>query len=270
MSQSSVRWCFNLSKWSPTYPELLLATSCIQPEEKLRLGRFVFAKDFKSSLIGRLMMRKFASESCGKKYENLTFIRDERGRPLLSPTESVTFNVSHQGDYTVLAGEVDSDVLLGIDVMKLEYTGGKPLSEFFRIMDRNFSTIEWGQIYSSSDQLKTFCRLWSLKESYTKAIGLGITVKLNEISFQLTSPLSMNKSVCNTKLFVNGREMVEWRFSEILLDEFHCVAVATNKEVADVRFRELNFGGLMQNARPLLPPDEGYCLEYFKKPERPV
>lgn len=272
MSKSSVRWCFNLSKWSPTYQDLLLATTCIQPEEKLRLGKFVFNKDFKSSLIGRLMMRKFVSEACCIDYGELKFSRNEKGRPMVDNFDkfNISFNVSHQGDYTVLAGELHN-MHLGIDIVKLEYTGGKPLHEFFRIMTQNFSTHEWKQIYSSTDekeQLSTFYRLWSLKESYVKAIGVGITVRLDEISFKLSSPLSKACYVNDTKLFLRGQELTDWYFREILLDAQHCVAMATNKNVPEVMFMELNFGTLMENSKAFLEEDESYCLDYFKKPDK--
>lgn len=274
MSQTSARWCFNLSKWSPSYQELLLATACIQPEEKTRLAKFVFTKDFKSSLIGRLMMRKFVADNCGLDYASVRFGRDDRGRPfLIQPSEGVkiSFNVSHQGDYAVFAGEL-GDFQLGVDVMKLEYTGGKSLQEFFRIMNRNFSTLEWRQIYNSlnpKEQLNIFCRLWSLKESYTKAIGLGITVKLSDISFKLGTPLSVNSYVQDTELYVKGQHFTNWCFSETLLDDNHCVAVATDKIAPVVKFAELDFTSLTLNAQPLLPQDENYCLDYFKKPQKP-
>jgi len=67
--------------------------------------------------------------------------RDERGKPIYLDNPSLLFNVSHQGDFAVLAGV--SGCLpgqsLGVDVMKFEYSGGKTINEFFRIMTRNFS-----------------------------------------------------------------------------------------------------------------------------------
>jgi hypothetical protein len=56
---------------------------------------------------------------------------------------SILFNVSHQGDLAVLAGVTGClpGHSLGVDVMKFEYSGGKTLSEFFRIMTRNFSQL---------------------------------------------------------------------------------------------------------------------------------
>lgn len=271
MAQTNVRWFFNFSKWTPTYHELLLATSCIQPEEKVRLSKFVFQKDFKSSLIGLLLMRKFVSQVLAKPYNDITFVRNNKGRPVVESNDSVSFNVSHQGDYTVLAGHFSS-LLLGVDVMKLEYSGGKPVSEFFRIMNRNFSTPEWKQIYSFSnekDQVKTFCRLWALKESYVKATSIGITIKLNEVSFRINSPLNTFNVVTDTELFYKDKKLHNWHFQEMLIDDDHCVAVASDSEIETVVFQEISFNDLMKDAKPLLESDERYCLEYFKKENKP-
>ncbi|XP_050293160.1 L-aminoadipate-semialdehyde dehydrogenase-phosphopantetheinyl transferase [Anthonomus grandis grandis] len=271
MSKPGVRWCFNISKWSPTYQELLLAVSCIQTEEKIRLNKFYFNKDFKYSLIGRLMMRKFVSENCQMDYSAVKFIRDEHGRPLLENSElNVSFNVSHQGDYTVFVGECDS-MALGVDVMKLEYTGGKSLHEFFRVMKRNFSTEEWKQVYAmktKQEQIGRFCRLWSLKEAYTKAVGVGITMKLDDLTFTPVKDLSKDHYVDDTRLEVEGKYMQNWKFQEILIDDEHCVSIATNQEVDKLEFKEISFKELMENAKGFLPQDESYCLEYFKKPNK--
>lgn len=273
MSKTSARWFFNLSKWSPTHQEMMLATACIQPEEKERLAKFVFKKDFKSSLVGRLMMRKYVSEICDVCYKDIKFVRDDRGRPVYETLtgQNIIFNISHQGDLTVLAGEV-GDILLGIDVMKLEYTGGKPLSEFFRVMNKTFSTAEWKQIYSyktGKDQINTFCRLWSLKESYVKALGVGITIKLQDLSFKLLTPLKVGTYVRDTELYIKDEKLEGWEFEETLIDEDHCVAVATNKKIGGAAgFREVSFGFVTEKAEPLLVLDENYALDYFRKMDK--
>lgn len=161
MNTKTIRWAFNVSKWCPTYSEVQLASSCVQVEEKERLARFVFKDDVKRSLIGLLMMRKYVCEASGKPYNEIQFKRDINGKPqLINNSLNLQFNVSHQGDYVVCAGEI-GHIMLGVDVMKLEYSGGKPLSEFFRIMNRQFSPEEWITIKGSGtekEQLAMFCR----------------------------------------------------------------------------------------------------------------
>lgn len=280
MMKTSVRWSFNWGEWCPTEMEYKLAISCIQNDEKKRIGKFVFRKDERASLIGRLMMRKFINEYALLPYNEIKLTRDSNNRPVLKNiTKSpINFNVSHQGNYTVLAGEIEA-IKIGIDVMKLEYTGGKTLSEFFRIMERNFSSHEWKEIKGrigtpESEQIAMFCRHWALKESYVKALGVGIVVDLRQLDFHTNSDLSDDKIVDDTVLYHQGSKKENWIFQETMIDSNHCVAVALeNNKATDppshTKFKQLDFQSLMKHAVPIYPEDEQCCKEYFSKLEKP-
>lgn len=271
-----VRWAFDLSQWRPTLNELSLAISCIQPVEKIRLSKFYFRDDFDASLIGRLLMRKFVRDTTAIDYDQIIFNRDNRGKPFLVnvlPTKchQLDFNVSHQGAYSVLAGITfdtifSSPVKIGVDVMKIEYSGGKPLTEFFRLMHRNFSDEEWKYIRKQSsdrEQLKAFMRHWCLKESYVKNVGVGITVNLQKISFKIkTEELCPENVVGDTQVEVDGNLLKNWTFEEHMLDSEHCAAIAfenlPNSFDAN-RFKVLEFSELIKDAVPLSEPDDEYC-----------
>lgn len=273
MSQLNVaRWAFNFTKWTPTESDVLLAVSCVQKEEKERLAKFVFKKDFKASLIGRLMMRKFVCDTTNFPYKEIQFKRDDKGKPFFDMTNrpDLVFNVSHQGDYAVLAGET-TNKRLGVDVMKLDYAGGKNLNEFFRIMNRQFSPDEWKTIKSRSSrkkQIATFCRHWALKESYVKAIGVGITVNLQDISFKInTMELARDSLVTDTELYLKGVKQ-DWIFEEMLIDDEHCVAVAlegSSVNQSGILFEEIDFVSLMENAQSLFEKDVLYAKDFFMK-----
>lgn len=286
------RWAFDLSTWRPQLNELLLATSCIQTEEKTRLAKFMFREDFDGSIIGRLLMRKFVRDTIQIPYEQIQFDRDSRGKPHLvskqqqqhhqSLSHYVDFNVSHQGSYAVLAGCcLSSDnrksqqlsTTIGVDVMKIEYTGGKSLSEFFRIMHRNFTANEWQCIRSNSDELgqtKAFMRHWCLKESYVKNVGVGISMDLQKIDFMInTMTLSTDQIATDTTVKVNGNLLENWIFEESLIDNEHCVAVALenhNDSNNSHTFQLVTFEELMKGAVPLLDNDRQYCLNVLNKP----
>lgn len=283
------RWAFDLSTWRPSLNELLLATSCIQTEEKSRLSRFMFRDDFDGSIIGRLLMRKFIKDTTNIPYEQIRFDRDSRGKPLLLPSQYqnssanyVDFNVSHQGSYAVLAGcclssdnhkSQESSTTIGVDVMKIEYTGGKPLSEFFRLMDRNFTANEWKFIRNNSDELgqtEAFMRHWCLKESYVKNVGVGISMDLQKIDFMInTKKLSTNQTVTDTVVKVNGESLNNWIFEESKIDNEHCVAVAVknhNDSNNSHTFQLVTFDELTRDSVPFLDIDRGYCLNILSKP----
>lgn len=282
------RWAFDFLSWKPSLQDLKAAVSLIQPEEKQRLSKFMFQEDFKASLSGRLLMRHFVRQAMSVHNHELKLGRDVREKPYLKEIDGesncddkvIDFNVSHQGSFACLAGYVNkktktnAKIKLGVDVMKIEYTGGKPLAEFFRLMTRNFSDDEWRQIKSFNSnvgKLEAFMRNWCLKESYVKNIGTGITVDLSKLNFVIsTLDLTPNEVVTDTKLKVDGQLLNEFAFEESLIGNEHCVAVSLQNQPTDeqhqpIAFEIIQFEELIRNATPLTPVDENYCIQVLKK-----
>ncbi|XP_023776074.1 L-aminoadipate-semialdehyde dehydrogenase-phosphopantetheinyl transferase isoform X3 [Cyanistes caeruleus] len=109
-------------------------------------------------------------------------------------------------------------------------------------MKRQFTETEWDVIKSTSNewmQLDMFYRHWALKESFLKAIGVGIGFNLQRIEFTV-SPLQLEigKVYKETKMFLDGEKEEEWTFEvknmfslvETRLDDHHHVAVALGKQ----------------------------------------
>lgn len=294
-----VRWAFDLKNWSYTLNDLELATSCIQPEEKVRLAQYMFREDFNASLIGRLMMRRFVSMCMPHlSYNSFRFKRDgSHGRPYLAhhaddegaTYDRIDFNVSHHGRFAVLAASTAQHLndtslpsrlhqRIGVDVMSTRYDGGKKLDEFFRLMHRNFTHQEWRAINmgpTNKDKARIFMRHWALKESYVKNIGVGITLNLQDIDFYVnTRALQMDHVTRDTRVRIAGIMMEsDWLFEESMLDAEHLVAVAIknptadylNRRVDEYCFEMIDFDTVMQGARPLGEIDTKYCQEIMEK-----
>lgn len=283
------RWAFNFRDWHPTKEQFLFCLKCIQPQERQRVMGFVYKKDAKPALIGRLMLRKCVAETLTLPYDSILFNRSANGKPQVDGNANNTaatgegkfdLNISHQGDYCALASDAFSKV--GVDTMKIEFARERGLADFFHTMRRQFSPSEWDYIrepgIGERTQLFRFMRLWTLKESFVKAEGCGITVDLQAISFECpTKSLSMNKVTADSRVTVNGEHLRDWTFEESLLDEDHCAAVAFNEATNDgnVRaanvFQKLSYDELVKGARPLdddVDEDETWS-SYTSKQERP-
>ncbi len=126
------------------------------------------------------------------------FKRSQKGKPFLSNSEvcpvarlrGMQFNVSHHGDWVILAAE--SRFAVGCDVMRVERPRGSPLAEFFRYMKTNFSESEWASVLSrpkGRPRLVRFMRLWTLKESFVKTHGQGLSFEPKRISFAVEKAL---------------------------------------------------------------------------------
>lgn len=99
-----------------------------------------------------------------------------------------------------------------------------------------------------------------------KAIGVGITVNLQDISFKIKSKnLYEDKIIDDTELYIKN-EPIQWKFLEVLLDREHCVAVALNTHHNEkVPFKIVTFEELMQSCVPLIKEDESFVNDFFKK-----
>ncbi|CAL8336024.1 unnamed protein product, partial [Boreogadus saida] len=177
---------------------------------------------------GRLLLRKFVCERIAVPWSEIQLARSPRGKPYLVLPEATTthtpplsreaqrwsFNISHQGEYAVLAAEQGLQV--GVDVMKTTMPGSSSVSEFFRIMTRQFTEYEWSVIQSSGSerqQLAAFYRHWALKESFIKAIGTGLGFNLQRAEFHLSpQPVTEEQGQHRTMMHLDEEEEDSWRF----------------------------------------------------------
>lgn len=260
-----VRWHFNVGKWKPTRDEWLTLTSSIAGDEVTRINQFVYQDDAKSSLIGRALIRKFVSNAIKRPSNELQFIRTAHGRPIITKEykdrlgdqwpPNIDFNVSHSGDYCVLAGLWSEDrkepqMTVGVDVNRIISKGSKAeLERFIRLMAKKLSETELDTVENVSDERQkciNFTRLWCLKESFIKSVGLGLTFDLQRIDFRSSestkyhlSPRELrNKIMADTKVIVDGKPANDWRFLETALDEEHLVAVGYQLKDANISIQD--------------------------------
>jgi len=103
-------------------------------------------------------------------------VKGEHGKPYLKDFPHINYNISHT-DGLVACGIGDRQ--LGIDVERI-----RPFRN--TILRKVFSDAEKRHMdeIPESERSQYFFRVWTLKESYLKASGLGITVPLTTISFE--------------------------------------------------------------------------------------
>ncbi|XP_071087387.1 L-aminoadipate-semialdehyde dehydrogenase-phosphopantetheinyl transferase-like [Haliotis cracherodii] len=284
-SRSVIRLAVNCRAWKPTEWEWTLAAQCVQKEEKERIGKFVFKKDSKPSMIGRLLIRRVLADMTGRDFINIRLRRTDKGKPFLEPAGSGedfhgSFNVAHHGDFAVLAA--DAHHAVGTDVMKVEHR--KDIRKFFSTLRRQLTEQEWLTVERQEgdrDKMAMFYRFWCLKESYVKAIGTGIGFEVSRLDFHVsTEKLSMNRMVRDTSVYLDGKKQTDWLFEETMLDADHCVAIATNigatdtyKESQDSRsFEFLTAVDLLSRCRPLVgsQPDPEYWAMFSARQESPM
>ena len=114
---------------------------------------------------------------------DLTQIRfGENGKPYL-PGYEMQFNLSHAGDWALCAV---GNAALGCDIEQMRSYKMSMAHRFFCAEETRMLEDAEGEI-----QQDLFFRLWTLKESFLKAVGEGLSKPLNSfcISFENSDPV---------------------------------------------------------------------------------
>lgn len=117
----------------------------------------------------------------------------EHGKPYLESGEY--FNIAHSGNYVVLA--VDNEPV-GVDIEQRRERGYEGIARL------SFHEREQTQLKRSENRQKTFYELWTLKESYMKAVGRGFNLPPTSFYFELGSPVTLHsKDKAQYRFFIH-------------------------------------------------------------------
>jgi 4'-phosphopantetheinyl transferase len=154
--------------------------------------------------------------------------RSEKGKPEIPGFQSVHFNISHSGKWVVAA---QSNMDVGIDIENIR-------APQYRIAERFFSGTELKalNLLEGDEKRNYFFDLWTLKESYLKMLGKGLTQSLGSFT--------MKKSDDGFVLLQNGREDITTYFYQPSLDQDYKLSVCSrspvfNRKVSLIKIDEL-------------------------------
>ncbi len=140
----------------------------LPPDRLERIGRFRFDADRVRSLLGEVMVRVLIRELYGHDADQIVIRNDEHGRPYAQGLyPGLDFNISHAGSY-VVCGIGDGRV--GIDVEQIR---DKDVAALARHVFSEEERREWEQL-AGEEKIREFYRVWTVKESYVKYLGLGL------------------------------------------------------------------------------------------------
>jgi 4'-phosphopantetheinyl transferase len=145
-----------------------LAPDGLAPDEQLRADRFRFDSDRQRFIAARSGMRRILGRYLNRDPGTIEFSYASHGKPFLAD-RAIEFNLSHSGDWAVLAVAVDRAV--GVDIERI-----KPMADLAKLTARFFVTGEHQRIMqlAEADRAIAFFRTWTCKEAYLKATGEGL------------------------------------------------------------------------------------------------
>ena len=206
-------------------------------EEKVRAERFRIESARRRFVLARTLLRHEVATIVGIDPSEIGFEIGGHGKPQLAKTALETpphFNLSHSGDLVVLA-IAETDV--GADVESI-----RPVPNAEKLAHRFFSPAERLAVYAldGGARDRAFLRIWTQKEAYLKATGLGVGMPLRVVE---TEP----DPGAPPRLIAIGGDQTEaarWELKEIELPGAVCTVASLGpiSEVEVVRRTLADFG----------------------------
>ncbi|OSX60361.1 hypothetical protein POSPLADRAFT_1171435 [Postia placenta MAD-698-R-SB12] len=188
----------------------------VDADSRQRLQRFYHKIDSIRGLIGRLLPRMLLIQQ-GITPDGMTFGRTESGKPYISRQSMLQFpigyNITHDSGLVAMAYDCSPGLYhdppayrIGVDVMKLQLPRRETFAGFVTIVNDQLTPLERNILLLPSLQeteaLRRFYLIWTLKEAYTKALGLGLGFDFSRIEYD----------VPRNRVRIDGVVPQGWRF----------------------------------------------------------
>lgn len=185
----------NINDYSTEYLSGLVSEDRVKAAMKYR-----FESDRKRTLLAHALLNHAVS----KKFPDMPLpvnpVTDGYGKPHIhiGPDDEIFFSLSHSGDHSICAVAPKP---VGADIEEIK-------DDKEKIADRFFAAKERGYVRDA----KSFYRIWSLKESFMKAVGLGMKLPMDSFT---VSDFNEKTGICTFRSSDNGDDDTKDINSEI-------------------------------------------------------
>ena len=181
-----------------------LISAYLPDDSAKKAARFKHDVNAQRKIIGELLVRATLCKTFNLDNKSISFDYSEKKKPFLKDRNSIHFNISHSGDWVVCAV---AEKEVGIDVEKIHKIN-------LNIARRFFAPEEVKHLFELPEkaQFDYFFDLWTLKESYLKALGTGLTKPL--------SSFTVSQENGNLMLYEEGK-VVNVFLKKYTIDNYH-------------------------------------------------
>jgi 4'-phosphopantetheinyl transferase len=150
--------------------------SILTAEERKKHGAYVFERNRHEYLVTRAVERGVLAACLGKAPGDLAFTRTDHGRPELVPRSALRFNLTNTVEMVACAVAMEREV--GVDAEPL----GRG-DDVIAVADTVFTANERAMLHNLAlgPRRRRAVELWTLKEAYIKARGLGMSLPVDKL-----------------------------------------------------------------------------------------
>ncbi|KMS95447.1 hypothetical protein BVRB_008120 [Beta vulgaris subsp. vulgaris] len=226
MESGVQRWIVDISEWNPSPAQFCSAVSVLPQHQQSFITRYVKMEDRKRALVSRLLQYAIIHEVLEIPFDEIIIRSTVEGKPYVHfdrmrpKFRNFNFSVSHHGNFVAIASE--PFCLAGLDIVFHEIPVKETTQQFINSFSSYFSSMEWDKINSAGtcdDMLERLYRYWSLKEAFVKAIGSGLSYRLDALEFN-------HVNWTNIYVKLHDEELRHWKFWHLELKKRHYVSIA--------------------------------------------
>ena len=154
--------------------------SFLSADEITRSKSFRFLKDRSAYIAARGYLRMLLAKYIDKSPREISLSYTAEGKPFISPSKGIHFNLSHSGNRAVLGFSKEGPIGVDIELVKREVN-------IDLVARHSFSMVEQQKLFSlpSEQQREAFFTCWTRKEAFIKAKGEGMSIPLDEFEVSL-------------------------------------------------------------------------------------
>jgi 4'-phosphopantetheinyl transferase len=251
-------WLVSTDHLPATADEKLLLQ--LSPSEQHHYHSLRLPKVKREYLITRALIRRALSYYADVAPLEWEFVKDQHGCPRLAQPFSefnLNFNITHS--HGAVACLIACGHQVGVDIESYHRK-----NDFMDIAESVLTAFEQTALNEiqkrSGASTIDFLHYWTLKEAYSKALGLGLALHFKDIvcAFDNDEPeglIALSKG--------------NWQFLQVPVLDNHLLAIAIGKATPDdVAVRVMEYGGELNNVQPgfLLENKSEYVPRLFVKP----
>ncbi len=199
----------------------------LSADEATKADRYRKEIDYRRSVVARAILRQLLSYWLGIPAVEIQFEYGPFGKPSLSQCHAsqVQFNTSHSGQWILIGASRVSPV--GVDVEEL-----RSIETLEGIAKTTFSATEFAAWQQLPPELAVagFFRGWTCKEAVIKALGLGISLPLDNVEVDIDP----RRFVSIQKLAVADEVASDWQVRIVPMVESYCAALACQANVTRI------------------------------------
>ncbi|TFK93921.1 hypothetical protein K466DRAFT_537224 [Polyporus arcularius HHB13444] len=177
------------------------ALSILDDESRSQVQKYYHRIDSIRGLIGRLLPRLLLKRN-GTPVSTMAFAKTQAGKPYITTpiTPPIGYNITHDNGVVAMAFSSGPDLYpdppayrIGVDVMLLQLPKRDTFPGFVEVFSEQLTNLERSVLIpppsapplSQQEQLRRFYLIWTLKEAYTKALGLGMGFDFSRIEYDV-------------------------------------------------------------------------------------